>query len=225
MKTLYTDEEFKNAKAITKLPLECQYCHNTFYQEKRRIQAILSGKFNYTGVFCSPKCNNAFRYPVYEVTCNQCGKSFRKQLKEIKKSKNHFCCHSCAAIYRNSHKVKGTRVSKLEIWLQEQLAKSYPKIEFHFNRKDTINSELDIYIPSLKLAFELNGIFHYEPIYGFDKLSATKNNDNRKLQACFENGIEICIIDISSMKNFKEKNATKYLDIIINIIEQRLKGI
>jgi len=42
----------------------------------------------------------------------------------------------------------------------------YPDLVIHFNKKDAINSELDIYIPSLKLAFELNGIFHYEPIFG-----------------------------------------------------------
>ena len=222
MKTLYTEKEYENAKSTSKLPLECKYCHNVFYKEKRHIQTVLSGNPAYTGDFCSQKCNVAFRYPVYEVICKQCNKTFRKQLKEIKKTNNHFCCHSCAAIYSNSHKTKGTRVSKLEIWIQAQLIKLYSKTEFHFNKKDTINSELDIYIPSLKLAFELNGIFHYEPIYGQNKLSSTQNNDNRKLQACFENGIEVCIIDISSMKNFKEKNALKYLEIIKTIIDNRI---
>ena len=82
-----------------------------------------------------------------------------------------------------------------------------------------MNSELDIYIPSLKLAFELNGIFHYEPIYGEDKLNKVKNNDGRKYQACFENKIELCIIDVSGSKNFKPERDKKYLDIIISIIE------
>ena len=36
---------------------------------------------------------------------------------------------------------------------------------------EAINSELDVYVPSLNLAFELNGIFHYEPIYGEKKLN------------------------------------------------------
>lgn len=90
-----------------------------------------------------------------------------------------------------------------------------------FNDKTTINSELDIYIPSLKLAFELNGIFHYEPIYGKDKLSKIENNDSRKIQACNERNIEICIIDISSLKNFKPHKANSFLNIITNIISKK----
>lgn len=97
----------------------------------------------------------------------------------------------------------------------------YPALVFHFNRKDAINAELDIYIPSLKLAFELNGLFHYEPIFGADKLAQIQNNDERKYQACIEHGIELCLIDVSSFKNFKEKGAVKYLSIIQEVISRK----
>lgn len=94
-------------------------------------------------------------------------------------------------------------------------------------RKDTINGELDIYIPSLKLAFELNGIFHYEPIYNQLQLEKTQNNDQRKFQACLEKGIELCIIDVSKQKYFKESTSQQYLKIITDIINQKTprKGI
>ena len=82
---------------------------------------------------------------------------------------------------------------------------------------------MDIYIPSLKLAFELNGIFHYEPIYGEDKLAANINNDKRKVIACYEQGIELCIIDTSHQKRFTDKSSQPFLDIITNIINQRLQ--
>lgn len=141
---------------------------------------------------------------------------------EIKKSPNHFCSSSCAATYNNTHKTHGTRRSKLEIWLEQKLPSLHPSLEFHFNRKDAINSELDIYIPSLKLAFELNGIFHYEPIFGPEKLSQIQNNDQRKHAACYESGIEMCWIDVSSFKKFKKERAEKYLNIITEIINKKL---
>jgi hypothetical protein len=100
----------------------------------------------------------------------------------------------------------------------------FPGLKFHFNRRDTINAELDIYVPSLRLAFELNGIFHYEPIYGPEKLGRIRNNDERKVLACAEHGIGLCVVDISSVKYFKPIKAQKFLDIVANLIRTKLSG-
>jgi len=81
---------------------------------------------------------------------------------------------------------------------------------------------LDIYIPSLNLAFELNGIFHYEPIFGVDKLEKINKNDISKSKTCFNMKIDLCIIDTSYQKYIKPKTSQKYLDIITNIINERL---
>ena len=84
------------------------------------------------------------------------------------------------------------------------------------------NEIIGYFNPVLKLAFELNGIFHYEPIYGPKKLESIKNNDSQKFQACIKKGISLCIIDTSSQKYFKESSSKRYLDIIINIIQTQL---
>ena len=222
---LYTQEQFDNAKSTDKLPCQCYQCQNTFYLAKHAIRRVLNPNHLSTGMFCSIQCNNVYNHPKNqsEINCSQCGLIIYKSLGEKKQSKsgNHFCSLSCAASFNNKHKSHGTRRSKLEIYLEQQLTLLYPNLDIHFNKKDAIGSELDIYIPSLSLAFELNGIFHYEPIYGNNKLDQIQNNDQNKFKLCQENKIDLCIIDTSGQKYFKASTSKKYLDIIIKIIENK----
>jgi hypothetical protein len=185
-------------------------------EKGKRDKEINTMKYLENPEYCT-QCNILIGYDKFlEKSADK-----RTHLKQGK-SYNYFCTHSCAATYNNTHKTKGNRKSKLEFYLEKELPLIYPNLEFNFNRKDTINSELDIYIPNMKLAFELNGLFHYEPIFGESKLEQIQNNDKRKFQACLERGIELCIIDSSQLKYFKESNAKPYLDIIVNIIKQKL---
>ena len=73
----------------------------------------------------------------------------------------------------------------------------------------------------MKLAFELNGIYHYEPIHGDDTLKRIQNNDKRKFQACLAREIELCIIDSSNLKYFKESKAYSFFKIIVDIISSK----
>ena len=212
---LITQDLYDEARSSDLIKLKCVYCDCHFERMKRGIE-------RYGGRYCSCECSDKSRIKRQQVKCLQCSTEFSKQLSQVKKSPNHFCSSSCAATYSNAHKTKGTRRSKLEVWLEAQLPLKYPDLVFHFNRKDAIDGELDIYIPSINLAFELNGIFHYEPIYGKDKLNQIRNNDTRKFQACIEKGIELCIIDTSKQNYFKEQTARKYLDIVTNIIDIKI---
>lgn len=228
MKPLFDISIINEYKSKDLVSFECYQCSKLFWIEvkwiKYHFKHPLKSKKKYK--FCSKECSNASVRFITTVKCGTCSKNVEVQPKKIKNSKSgkNFCSSSCAATYNNTHKTYGTRVSKLELYLQKELTSIYSNLEFHFNRKDTINSELDIYIPSLNLAFELNGIFHYEPIYGKNKLDQIQNNDSRKFQACLEKNIELCIIDASSLSYFKPANAKKYLDIVNNVISMKLKN-
>ena len=222
---------FKNQKSnpiliniyMTIYTLICCQCKHKFTRTAKDMSTFKKRKIK--NMFCSHKCQGVFKTLNSHITasCQTCNKQFLKKKSECKKTKNHFCSSSCAAIYNNAHKTTGTRRSKLEIWLEQQLKSLYPNLEIHFNKKEAINSELDIYIPSLKLAFELNGIFHYEPIFGSEKLLQIQNNDQRKFQACLESKIELCIIDSSKFTYFKKSKAIEFLNIIANLITTKLE--
>ena len=223
---IISKQEFNNLKSRDDIPLKCKGCNNIFYGKKHKVMASIkdsiSAKQNYD--YCTLKCFTKTQEIKIEIECGQCHKKITKTPSEIKHSKHgkSFCSSSCSATYNNTHKTTGYRRSKLEKWLEIKLIKSYPNLEINFNKIDTINAELDIYIPPLKLAFELNGIFHYEPIYGKEKLDRTKNNDDRKFQACLERGIELCIIDVSKIKYFKENTSKPILEIVINLIDKKI---
>jgi hypothetical protein len=221
MKPFYTEKELKMSKGDDSLPCECYYCKKIFYLNKHEILSSINPKSRTKGKFCSRECKSKSQISKIETKCDNCGKTKYKFLNQIKKFEKHFCNSSCAAIYNNTHKTKGNRRSKLEIYLENELKLLYPDLEMDFNKTNAITSELDIYIPSLKLAFELNGIFHYEPIYGQEKFNNIQNNDNRKFQACIEKGIELCIIDTSHQKYFKKETSQKFLKIITEIINKK----
>lgn len=199
--------------------LECYNCKKTFNKNKSEYNRIL--KLN-RKCFCSFACSTESKRLSKTCKCCYCNKEILKKVSQIKKVKNTFCSTSCSAKYNNTHKTIGSRISKLEIYIKNKLSELYPSLHILYNNKTVINSELDIYIPSLKLAFELNGIFHYEPIFGNNKLKQIQNNDSVKFQSCINKQISLCIIDTSKQKYFKESSSKQYLDIIVNIINSVL---
>lgn len=212
------------------MKVRCVQCNCEFERESKEVAKNERRKLR---LFCSRRCNGNFKSqerkgktldgkdaPRTVSNCAQCGITIERTPSHIKNYKNVFCNHSCATRYQNAHKTTGCRRSKLEKWLEIQLNTIFFD-QILYNDKTTINSELDIYLPYLGLAFELNGIFHYEPIYGKEKLNQIQNNDTRKFQACLERGIELCIIDTSQFKYFKEEKAKIFLNIILETIKAK----
>ena len=111
----------------------------------------------------------------------------------------------------------------MEIWIEEQIKELFD-LDIRFNDREVCNGvELDIYIPRLKLAFELNGIFHYSPVFGDDKLKVIEDRDLRKISECVVKEIDLVVIDTSGSKNFDKIKDKKYLDYIIYRINEKLE--
>ena len=192
--------------------VNCDKCNKSLSRYPSEINK--TGKY-----WCSYEC----RYPDNKrkiVNCLKCNKEFSKLNAECIKFPNHFCSRSCSASYNNTHKSYGTRRSKLEQYLEEQIRLNYADLELVCNQKSVIESELDFYFPELRFAIELNGITHYEPIYGEDKFDKIKNNDKRKIIACYEKDIELAIVDSSACSYLNESAKNKYKNLVFELLEK-----
>jgi very-short-patch-repair endonuclease len=209
------------AEMITRVCEQCKTAFQTRLSEtKRKSKSDGTSRF---GRFCSKSCFSTWQKSnQVAVTCTNCSKVYDIPPCRVnnpkKKGSNRFCSQSCAASYNNKHKTHGTRRSKLEAYLESQLRTEFPTIVLICNSKDAIDSELDFYFPQLRLAIELNGIFHYEPIYGDDKLEKIQANDQQKALRCAAAGIEFCTIDISTVDNITVFVKERYWTIVKNLV-------
>ena len=190
----------------------CENCEKPFEKSAYEIKRTKHA-------FCSKLCWSTFfnGEEPRAVNCAWCNKIFRKQVNVIKRSKsgNNFCSLSCSASYNNTQKRKSRR-SKCEILLLSLLQKTFPLLEIIANDKKLLNGwEVDIAIPSINLAIEWNGIVHYKPIYGQNKLDKVQSNDREKIAIAQKNEVEFIVIsDLVSTESYVKEAALKISEII-----------
>jgi hypothetical protein len=179
---------------------KCQFCLNEFET------------ININFLYCSDTCKQNKQKSKYNHLCKGCNKHFTSE-----RSDSMYCTGSCRStnlkLSTYAHKAGGRSRSKIELFLEEILPKDFPNITFNFNDKQTIGSELDIYMPQLKIAIELNGIIHYEPIYGESTLIRTQNNDKKKMINCANLGIELIVINMGKKGLSKSQREEIYQEI------------
>lgn len=207
-------EHWIKLKSRAIISLQCDYCNKVYCKTKNRIQDKIA-KNKEEQFFCSFDCAMLYRRTGAEISCRACGKLFYSSLSLT--VGNRFCSQTCSATYNNGHKTFGYRRSKLERYIEENIRIYYPSLEMICNGVSLISSELDFYFPRLRLAIELNGIVHYEPIYGKDKLERIKSNDSGKAAKCRNVGVELAIIDVSGCKRY-EKQKDIYWNIVKDLI-------
>lgn len=173
-------------------------------------------------VCCSYLCLNIKLGKRVQCKCENCGKDIVIVASRLRDHKHNFCSMSCSGYWAATNKTNGITRSKFELFLEEQIKIKFPTIAMSVNDHETINSELDFYFPDLRFAIEVNGIFHYEPIFGGDTLEKIKNNDQRKFQACLENEIELFIINASTFRSYRRRDVQDCLSSLFEIIEKKI---
>lgn len=205
--------------------LVCHHCGKS--KHIRQTHYNLKVAKGYKKFFCDNQCQGQWQTAVGTVTasCGQCGSSVTRKFGESESSKSGhiFCNTSCAATYNNTHKTTGYRRSKLEIWLETELRREFPNLDIYTNDRSAISLELDFYFPALKLAFEFNGICHYQPIYGQERFDSRIALDARKTKECEECKIELHVIDVSTMKVFNQKFSAPHLSTLRGILKETIR--
>jgi len=197
----------------------CHYCSISFEIPARfaKRKQKLNPNWNF---YCSRKCRglNQSLTKTFLTNCKTCGNNLlvknsvkTKAIKNGNNGENYFCNTSCAGKYNTTHKTKGIRRSKLEVYCYNRIINDFPQLLVNKPNELINYYELDIYIPFINLAFELQGIFHREPIYGQVKLESILARDLSKSNMCKWAGINLYAIQ-DTMAHFTEKKAEEFFD-------------
>jgi len=196
---------------------EPNYNCNTCGAEGYKYPFELKRSKNY---FCSLECYHIFSDKRVEVICDVCQKLFLKEQCEIKRSKKNCCSIECSKLLQKYHKDWGSNRSKLEIAIEEYLSEMF-SFEIIYNKRK-IGYELDIHIPHLNQAIEINGPTHYRNIYGIEHLERTQRVDKEKLEECKKRNINLIVINVSEDKSTKVVQAQRIQE-VVKIIKDRIE--
>lgn len=108
----------------------------------------------------------------------------------------------------------------MEVFIENKLRREFSSLEVVCNDRECLGIELDFYFPKIRLAIEINGIVHYEPIYGSKSFDRVQNNDKQKVIRTSELGIELIVIP--TFGSFSLKQAEFMWESIKSIIESRI---
>lgn len=109
--------------------------------------------------------------------------------------------------------------SKLEKFLLEQLIKNNIDVKFH-QEQSLVNTKLqiDLYLPKINLAIEVDGPSHFSPVWGQDTLKKTKTYDNKKEGLILGKGM--ALVRIKQTMDFSVSRSYLIFDQLLQVIEQ-----
>lgn len=181
---------------VSRVEINCMWC-GVLFSKKRSLFLYRNNHF------CSRVCSSKFQDKRNDVICIVCGREFRKSNYKSKNKPRHCCSLDCVKVLNNNFKDWGSNRSRLEVDIEGHLGVIFSDFDIRFNKTD-IGYELDIFIPDLKLAIEINGIHHYEDIFKNNRFFRTQQIDKEKIVRCNELDIKLFVINVSRDGQNKE---------------------
>lgn len=109
--------------------------------------------------------------------------------------------------------------SKLELYVFKALTEAGFDVYAHTSNLPNVNLEMDLVVPSLKTAIEIDGPSHFEPIWGEEALQRQQKADREKAGHLLNAGC--CLIRVGT----RDKNVSEKLkrDVAELVIEELMK--
>lgn len=188
-----TNKELRPFKFMEKTSAFCFDCQS----ENLSKEAVLAAKkkLKETGFKIKSVSKNKYIKSQWSLVC-PLGHEFKKSGKRLAESLRTNGKVHCPCCWKSSGEEERVRFM-LETHFNEKFETVHP--EWLVNPETNRCMELDMYCENLKIAVEYNGIHHYEPIYGDEKLEGVQFKDALKQKICQEKGIRF--IQIQGMKN------------------------
>lgn len=112
----------------------------------------------------------------------------------------------------------GKTGSKLEKFLLKQLLSKGYSVEFH-KEQSILNTKLqiDLFIPKLNVAIEVDGPSHFEPVWGDDTLKRNKKYDDKKTGLIIGKGLYL--VRIKQTKDFSAARGLIIYDELTKLLQ------
>ena len=143
---------------------------------------------------------------------SQIGKKAWEQKSEIEKE--NLILQAQEAVRESSRKG-----SKLEHFLLGELSKANIKVEFHKEHwLQNQNLQIDLYLPTYRVAIEVDGPSHFKPVWGQDNLARNIKADQQKTGLILQG--DLVMIRIKQDKSLTQRYTRDILQKLLTLLEE-----